>query len=285
MQKIRNQSFIKVYGLWLRNYISGVLLIFATIWPISASAQAVESIMPGFKILTALNGCKIFETERIIKSWEYGNPKIDWTGSCVGGFAQGKGDIVLKYSTHVITVTLRANAGYPVGWSKQHSVYNGKTTDFYIFRYGDQSIGFTPDSLGLVIDESLIFSDAVPLPKLTNAITGSAGDMFSTIARNSVTLMRVGCAFARETMEQFKNCTYDPGSNDEVYIFISKSNEPVYPWKDAVWNTCPNPQVFDSACAALIYQLTTPMRKEVIGFVETSRPSVEAILQRMSSAK
>ena len=276
---------MKVYALWLRNCVSGVLLIFSTIWTLSASAQAGDSVTPGYKILTTLNGCKVFETENNIKNWEYGSPKIDWNGSCIGGFAQGKGDIVIKYSTHVVTVTFRANAGYPVGWSKLHSVYEGKTTDLYTFRYGDQSIGFTPNSLGLVIDESLLFSDAVPLPKLTNVITGAKGDMFSTIVQRAASFNRTGCAFARETMEQFKNCTYDPGSNDEVYIFISKSNESVYPWKDAVWITCHNPKVFDSACAALVNQMVVPLRNEVIGFVEASRPSVEAILQRMSSAK
>ncbi len=254
----------------------------------SNCAIGQPAAIPGMAPVTTEGGCRVYLSEREAQVAPGSEVKYIWSGDCIGGLTQGKG--ILSKKTKIsgndkLWVEEREQfftSGYAVGYGKLivKNEYVG-VINAIIYSYGGSTISF--HNSGLRVDEASLFLKTIKIPdedKSTFAIPGGIVVFDTSYSHFSMT-----CALYANDSPEFKNCNWGtPESNYDVPALI------IAPAKIDIKNPgekkktfCPNPKVFDAACADLFFIRTASARKEVISFISTSKSSIETILQRIDA--
>jgi len=246
------------------------------------------------------SGCLIYVHEvpenisAVVKS------SYQWSGACVGRLGQGKGTLVeIAKADGVESSTssqVALHAGYPIGYRRSivKSEYLEATSIFGSeagkpkrvtttqisdsFTYGDRTVGV--GNLGLKIGELALTNDQIVLPSEGIQNVSSTGNI--GFKGESYVQAMMPCKFFKDKVPEFAGCNYgSPEGELAVPVLFHIKNTSGQ--RETQRFFCPNPKSFDAVCAEKFYTQTSSVRKEVIDFIASNIPSVQAILQRINT--
>lgn len=286
------EKFVETMRVWM-------ILLLIIFWCTNLRAQSLA--LPGMVQITTEEGCQAYVPE--IEKYLLDAMKVSyrWSGACAGRLAQGRGILttLIKSDTTQSSESSQVSihAGYPIGYRKTvvkseyleaTSVFGpeaGKpkrvtqTQTFYTFSYGSKAVNVT--NVGLQTGELALSNEKIDLPTegVKNVVTtGSIGlQGVETYAQ-----VMLPCKFYVNKVPDFEGCK-EGSSEGEVTIPVLLHTKITAGSRENKQFFCPNPKIFDPACAEKFYTQTASVRKEVIDFIASSIPSVQVILQRMNT--
>lgn len=223
-----------------------------------------------------------------------------WQGSCVNGLVEGLGIYTetteypmavsvfspqkAENSRNVHQYTSRMRAGIPLGYSKHQFSSTGlpSKTDWR-YQYGSNKVSI--DGMGLFITDENVSSEVIRAPiskeiALSDAANGSLvprtiEGLEGLSAQLKVRAQTCAVWFLKS---QFPECGFEQGKNNfEVYYLIrnDENNREVTP----DFQLCPRPKSV-SSCNKIAQAAADNLRMEIVDFIETTKSSVEADIQK-----
>jgi len=212
--------------------------------------------------------------------------EYNWGGACVGGMAQGTGELSItvtgQFGASTTTSTQTFNAGIPFGYqfTPQTTMAMGMVMPRAVgFMHDGQSVSFT-EGWGLSIDglagDGLSMNLPAPAPITVRPMQRI------TAGTQTLLLMKSSCLLHKDRLP---TCNKDADPEREVFEFSETQvgGDPQANFRNRVRTYCPDPHQLAS-CTPLAQQLGAPYRTQVMAFLQRSKPEVDALLRRVRDA-